>query len=75
MRQIRMYTDNWVFKCRGLVIEGTRGRGRPRKTSSCAEIYKFTTPSPQERIRTRPRWMERCYQEDTVLPMLAWKGR
>ena len=75
MRQIRMDTDNCVFKCRGLVIEVTRGRGRRRKTSSCAEIYKFTTTSPLERIRTRPRLMEKCYQEDTVPPMLAWKGR
>ena len=28
----RMDTNNWVSKCRNLVIEGTTGRGRPRKT-------------------------------------------
>ena len=24
--------DDWVSACRGLVVEGTRGRGRSRKT-------------------------------------------
>ena len=28
----RMDTDNWVSKCRSLVIESTIGRGRPQKT-------------------------------------------
>ena len=28
----RMETENWVSKCRSLVIDGAAGRGRPRKT-------------------------------------------
>lgn len=28
----RMEEDNWVSKCRGMVVEGTKPRGRPRKT-------------------------------------------
>ncbi len=28
----RMDVDNWVKKCRDLDVEGSRGRGRPRKT-------------------------------------------
>ncbi len=27
-----MDADNWVKKCRDLDVEGSRGRGRPRKT-------------------------------------------
>ena len=26
---------DWVSACRGLVVEGARGRGRSRKTYSC----------------------------------------
>ncbi len=28
----RMDVDNWVKKCRDLDVEGSQGRGRPRKT-------------------------------------------
>ena len=28
----RKSVDDWVSACRGLVVEGTRGRGRSRKT-------------------------------------------
>ncbi len=28
----RMDVNNWVRKCRDLDVEGSRGRGRPRKT-------------------------------------------
>ncbi len=28
----RMDVDNWVKKCRDLDVEGSRSRGRPRKT-------------------------------------------
>ncbi len=28
----RMYVDNWVKKCKDLDVEGSQGRGRPRKT-------------------------------------------
>ncbi len=27
-----MDVDNWVKKCRDVDVEGSRGRGRPRKT-------------------------------------------
>ena len=27
----RMDNDNWVSKCRNVVVDGARGRGRPRK--------------------------------------------
>ena len=28
----RMDNDNWVSKCRNVVVDGARRRGRPRKT-------------------------------------------
>ena len=37
---------------------------------SCAEL--FANLAPGESFYSRPSWMERCHQEDTILPMLAW---
>ena len=34
----RMEGDNWVSKCRDLVVPGTKPRGRPRKT--CQEVIR-----------------------------------
>ena len=67
----RMKNENWISKCRSLVIDLAAEMGRSLRlgTKLCRTFGNFATgKSTQHSPKVV---MERCHQEATVLPMLA----
>ena len=69
----RKSVDDWVSACRGLVVEGTRGRGRSRKT------WEQCVRDDMKLLGLHPEWAVFRYVEgldlgQTSNPSLAWKN-
>ena len=67
--------DDWVSACRGLVVEGMRGRGRSRKTwEQCVrDDMKLLGLHPEWAV-FRDMWIvEGLDLGQTSNPSLAWK--
>ena len=67
----RMKNENWISKCRSLVTDLAVEMGRPRKTWN--EVVQNICKLCNWKKHPLKTVMERCHQEATVLPMLAWK--
>ena len=70
----RKSVDDWVSACRGLVVEGTRGRGRSRKTwEQCVrDDMKLLGLHPEWAV-FRDMWRDLIWGK-TSNPSLAWKN-
>ena len=70
----RKSVDDWVSACRGLVVEGTRGRGRSRKTwEQCVrDDMKLLGLHPEWAV-FRDMWRGLDLGQ-TSNPSLAWKN-
>ena len=66
--------DDWVFACRRLVVEGTRGWGRSRKTwQQCVrDDMKLLGLHPEWAV-FRDMWRDLIWGQ-TSNPSLAWKN-
>ena len=69
----RKSVDDWVSACRGLVVEGTRGRGRSRKTwEQCVrDDMKLLGLHPEWAV-FRDMWRDLIWGKRLTL---AWRGK
>ena len=67
----RMENENRISKCRSLVIDLAVEMGRPRKTWN--EVVENICKLRNWKKHSLKTVMERCHQEATVLPIIAWK--
>ena len=68
----RMENENWISKCRSLVIYLAAEMGRPPKT--CNNVVQNICKLCNWNKHSLKTIMERCHQEATALLMLAWNG-